>query len=154
MRHAYLIASKSKDPRTQIGAVIVQNNEIVSSGYNGFPRKVVDSADRYSDRDFKNAIVRHAEENACFNACRSGRGILNTTLYTQGFPCHRCLGAIVQCGLKEVVIHSQFGQLENAFWSKNFHYSKLQLEESGIFLRVFDKQLNLGILKEGKWLYV
>ena len=63
------IAQWSKDPRTKVGAVIVdEKKRVVSVGYNGFPRGVDDNPDRYEDRTAKLLFVAHAERNALDNA--------------------------------------------------------------------------------------
>ena len=69
---AKLIGSWSKDPSTQVGAVIVDNkNRIVSVGYNGFPRGVEDSEKRLCNRQEKYDIIVHAEVNAIAFANKS-----------------------------------------------------------------------------------
>ena len=69
------MATWSKDMSTQVGAIIVDRDQrIVSSGYNGFPRGVVDSIERYQDRDTKYRMVVHAEINAILFATRDLTG--------------------------------------------------------------------------------
>jgi len=64
---------KSKDKRTQIGAVIVgKGNEIVSTGYNSFPRNINDSIEERQVRPEKYYWFEHAERNAIYNAARIG----------------------------------------------------------------------------------
>ena len=59
------IARFSKDPSTQVGAVIVDGmNRLVSIGYNGFPRGVADDDERYNNRKTKLKLIVHAEANA------------------------------------------------------------------------------------------
>ncbi len=96
------VAQWSKDPSTQVGAVIVDDlRRIVSVGYNGFPRGVVDSAERYEDRKQKYALVVHAEANAILSPQQSVRGC---TLYATLHPCEECAKLVVQAGLTRVVI--------------------------------------------------
>ena len=62
------VATWSKDPNTQVGAVVVgSKGQILSQGYNGFPRGINDTSKRLNDRDTKLSLVVHAEMNAIFN---------------------------------------------------------------------------------------
>tara|TARA_R100001463_G_scaffold91898_3_gene146635 strand:- start:69 stop:503 length:435 start_codon:yes stop_codon:yes gene_type:complete len=128
---AKLVGSWSKDPSTQVGAVIVDDDKrIVSIGFNGFPKGVKDSQKRLVDRDEKYAIIVHAEANALMFANRSVEGC---TLYTWPFqPCSRCAGLIIQSGIKRVVsvIH------DDDRWKKNFSISRKLFDESGITLEL------------------
>jgi dCMP deaminase len=97
-----LVASlKSKDPSTQVGAVIVDNRtrKVVSAGYNGFPRNVDDNKIPQT-RPEKYFYVVHAELNAILHA---ERGLENCTLYVTSFPCAECMKAIVQTGIRKIV---------------------------------------------------
>lgn len=110
MLMADLIAQRSKDPSTQTGAVVVdENNVVLGLGYNGFPRNTDDDAfpwDReggYEKEEFlktKYPYVVHAEVNAIFNANKSVKG---GKMYCHLFPCNECAKAIVQNGIKELV---------------------------------------------------
>jgi len=108
MRIAKTIAERSKDPNTQAGAVIVNNdNVIVGVGYNGLPRGL-NNEDFPWDRegDFLNtkyAYVAHAEENAIFNANNSSK---NCKIYCTLFPCNDCAKSIIQVGIKEIIFES------------------------------------------------
>lgn len=103
---ATFIASWSKDPSTQVGAVIVnpETRHIISVGYNGFPRGIFDDPAILNDRPSKYALMVHAEENALLNAGQSVRGY---TLYCTLFPCmEKCVKQIIQAGLTRVVTYS------------------------------------------------
>jgi dCMP deaminase len=94
------IASWSKDPSTQVGAVITDAaHRILSVGYNGFPRGVPD--ENLDDRDHKYAQIVHAEMNAILFA---GVPLKGATLYVWPMPpCSRCAGPIIQSGIGRVV---------------------------------------------------
>ncbi len=64
MRTVYLVAQKSKDPRTKIGSVLVKDNIIISTGFNGFPIGVLDKQERYLNREQKLRYVSHSESNS------------------------------------------------------------------------------------------
>lgn len=100
---AQFVAEWSKDPSTKVGAVIVNDQrQVLSLGYNGFPRGVFDLESRYSDRDQKLKFVAHAERNALDNAFSDVRG---ATLYTTLCPCNECAKSIIQRGIRRVVAH-------------------------------------------------
>ena len=105
---AHLSALRSKDPNTQVGAAIVdENHRVVSVGYNGFPTGVSDDEFPWSREGgvltSKYAFVVHAELNAILNSQRSVRGC---TLYVSLFPCNECAKAIIQSGIKKIVYES------------------------------------------------
>ncbi|KAM7296140.1 deoxycytidylate deaminase [Ixodes scapularis] len=107
MSSAYLAAMRSKDPNTQVGCVIVnQENRIVGTGYNGMPNGISDDEMPWgktsnSPVDTKYPFVCHAEMNALFNRnCFDVRGC---TLYTTHFPCNECAKMVVQSGIGQVV---------------------------------------------------
>ena len=101
---ALLAANRSKDPNTQVGACIVdENNVIISTGYNGFPIGCSDDEFPWN-RDgeiTKYPFVVHAELNAILNA--SGKSMRGSKIYVALFPCNECAKAIIQAGIKEVV---------------------------------------------------
>jgi dCMP deaminase len=99
---AKIAATWSKDPRAQVGAVIVDSQgQVAGVGYNGFPKLVEDSAELLADVETKLEMVVHAEENAILGAGRRARG---GSIYVAGKPvCARCAGSIIQSGLARVV---------------------------------------------------
>ncbi len=101
---ALLAAKRSKDPNTQVGACIVNNdNIIISTGYNGLPYGCSDDVFPWvrEGADTKYAYVVHAELNAILNA--TGKNLRGTRIYVDLFPCNECAKAIIQSGIKEVV---------------------------------------------------
>ena len=103
---ALLAAERSKDPSTQVGACIVdENNRILSTGYNGFPRGCSDDIFPWNrneaDGETKYPFVVHAELNAILNT--RGKSLVGSRVYVGLFPCHECAKAIIQSGIKEVV---------------------------------------------------
>lgn len=98
---AKLVATWSKDPSSQVGAVIVdEHRRIVSTGYNGFAVGVNDLPERLNNRDVKYKIILHAEENAIMFARRDLTGC---SLYVTNLPpCAHCASLIVQSGIKNV----------------------------------------------------
>ena len=99
------ISTWSKDPSTQVGAVVIGNNgEVLSQGYNGFPRGIKDTAARLKDRERKYNLVVHAEMNAIYNAGLNGVSLKGSTLYVYGLPvCNECAKGIIQVGIDKVI---------------------------------------------------
>lgn len=101
-----LSGKRSKDPSTQVGACIVDDDKkIVATGYNGAPRGIDDEDFPWSrEGDFletKYAYVCHAELNAILNS--SKETLKNCTIYVALFPCNECAKSIIQSGIKKVV---------------------------------------------------
>jgi dCMP deaminase len=104
MSVAKLASMRSKDPNTQVGACIVgQDNVIISTGYNGFPKGCSDDEFPWAreGEDTKYPFVVHAELNSILNA--NGKDLRGSKLYVALFPCNECAKAIIQCGISEVV---------------------------------------------------
>lgn len=105
---AHLSAMRSKDPSTQVGAVIVsEDHRVTSIGYNGFPNGCSDDMfpwEREGEfQDTKYPYVVHAELNAILNSKYNVRGC---TIYVSLFPCNECAKAIIQSGIKRIVYES------------------------------------------------
>ena len=153
----YLVASKSKDPKTKIGAVLVKNRRIISTGYNGICRGVNDKLPERSERPEKYLWYEHGERNAIYAAARYGIDTMGTTMYTNGIPCADCARAIVQSGVSQVVVHKTYENLSaNAQKSKNRDQWKghneasvAMFEEVGIELDVFDGFLDVDAYFDG-----
>ena len=102
---AHLSAFRSKDPSTQVGAVIVDtDNRVVSIGYNGLPRGCSDDDYPWEREgeilETKYPFVVHAELNAILNSKNS---VKDCSIYVSLFPCNECAKALIQVGVKEVV---------------------------------------------------
>ena len=99
------ISTWSKDPSTQVGAVVIgQNGEVLSQGYNGFPRSIKDTSQRLKDREKKYNLVVHAEMNAIYNASLNGVSLKGSTLYVYGLPiCNECAKGVIQVGIDKVI---------------------------------------------------
>jgi dCMP deaminase len=129
---AELSSQRSKDPSTQVGAVIVnQKNRIVGIGYNGFPIGIDDDIYPWENEgEFLNTkypYVVHAEPNAILNSTVS---LDDATLYVTLFPCHECAKLIIQSGIKEIVYAENKYQEEASFKA-----SKRMLEDASVTLR-------------------
>lgn len=143
---AMLAAERSKDPSTQVGACIVdQDNKIVSTGYNGAPQGYDDDTCMCWERegDFlhtKYAYVCHAELNAILNSPHS---VKNCKIYVALFPCNECAKAIIQSGIKEIIyMDDKYANTDGVIVSKKM------LDTCGVAYRKYESrgkvlQLNL-----------
>lgn len=125
---ANLVSSWSKDPSTKVGAVIVNdNNQVLSTGYNGFPRGLDDSMEKYSDRPYKYAHVIHAEHNAILHC---GHSMKDATIYVTHQPCPHCAGIISSVGIKNVIfkksdIANKWGDSFDVFRQTNINVKEI-----------------------------
>jgi len=102
---ALLSAKRSKDPRTKVGACIVNTDKrIVGVGYNGMPYGCDDNEFPWGsdgdDLDTKYLYVVHAELNAILNATEN---LKSCSIYVALFPCNECCKAIIQSGIKKII---------------------------------------------------
>lgn len=134
----------SKDPSTRVGSVIVgPDKEILSAGFNGFPRGVLDTPERLADRATKLKLVVHAEMNALLAAARTGMRLKGCSLYLAatddtgkvwgGPPCTRCMVEIIQVGINEIVTYP----LKEGFskWHEDLAFARGLIDEVGIQYR-------------------
>ena len=119
MNIAFLAAKRSKDPKTQVGAALVDSeNKILSIGYNGAPIGMDDDLfpwDSIGEQtgnllEIKNTFVVHAEANAISNFSGNKSRLEGSTLYVTLFPCNECAKLIVQKKIKRVVYHKMYSK--------------------------------------------
>ena len=124
MSLAKLSAMRSKDPNTQVGACIVNEDGVVlSTGYNGAPKGYKDYKFPWKriggNLDTKYFFVVHAEKNAILNFSGNMRELVGSTLYVDLFPCNECAKAIIQVGISEVVyLSDKYADTESTIASK------------------------------------
>lgn len=132
---AKTVASWSKDPSTQTGAVIVRPDRTVASlGYNGFPRQSSDRLEDYANRDLKLSKIVHCEMNAILSAREPVRGY---TLYTWPFmSCDRCAVHVIQAGIKRVVAPEIPADKKDR-WAEIMARSEAYFQEAGVELVIY-----------------
>lgn len=154
MRHAYLMATKSKDKSSKIGAVMVRDGSIIAEGYNGLPRGVNDNKVYRDERPEKYFWYEHAERNTIYNCAKHGIATNGATLYFFATPCADCARAIIQSGIKEIVHHKQWDDVgfnkTDIRWKESTQRSLDLLNEGGVSIRWFDKKLGVKTLISGK----
>lgn len=133
---AALIGSWSKDPSTKVGAVLVKDKRIISTGYNGLPASIEDDPKILNDRREKYRYIIHAEENALLQCSAHGISSAGATLYVSPLPpCAGCMRLIIQSGIKRIVCskpsqeHIERWKNSLDFAKKLAYNSKVKLEE-------------------------
>ena len=140
---AELASMRSKDPSTQVGCCIVdEQNRILSTGYNGFPHGCNDDEFPWgrdeSAGETKYPFVVHAELNAILN--NRGKSLQGSRLYVGLFPCNECAKAIIQAGVSEVIYLS-----DKYATTPSTLASKRMLAAAGISLRQLTSKASLLI---------
>ena len=128
-----LVASKSPDPSTQCGCVIVgPDNEVRTTGYNGMPRGIESTPER-EERPEKYYWYEHAECNAIFNAARAGIAMKGCTAYVTGIPCPSCVRAFIQSGIIQVIVPlNGHNPDHNKGWKEKYECSWKMLRSANI----------------------
>ena len=142
---AHLSALRSKDPSTQVGAAIVNDqHKVVSIGYNGFPNGCSD--DEYpweregAVNETKYPFVVHAELNAILNIKNDLRGC---SIYVSLFPCNECAKAIIQSGISRIVYESdKYADTDATIASKRM------LRAAGVELYQLPYRIQMQVQKE------
>lgn len=147
MSFVFMAASKSKDRSTKVGAIIVKDNEIVTTGYNGFPRKCNDNIEERHNRPLKYLWMTHSETNSLYAAARQGKSTLGCKMYTAGLPCAGCACGIIQAGIIEIIVHNKWNKRfqQKPQWIESLKVSKEMLTEAGVQCRIYDGLINSEI---------
>lgn len=131
MAMARIVAESSKCVSLKVGALIVRDGRIISTGYNGTPQGWKNCCDVHRERGFEHTewslkFEIHAEMNAIVFAARNGVSIADTTMYTTIEPCFSCVKVLVQSGIKRVIYDGGYyreGEI-------NLQVEKLEFAES------------------------
>lgn len=148
MRQIEVIRSKSKDPSTQVGALIVSdNNRIRTAGFNGFPSRIEDLPERLHNREVKYSLIIHAEMNAILQAAEEGIQVKDCRMYCTLLPCNQCAIAITQVGIKEVITPAP--KLDPSYdrWEESFRQTLEIFREAGVTVR-FVKQEKIMFVED------
>lgn len=142
---AQYIGTRSKDPSTQVGAVVVGNGYILTTGCNGLPRGAVDTVPFRNTRPEKYFWYEHAERNAVYQAARLGVSLKGATLYTVATPslgmgvCCDCARAAIQAGIVRIVVQES-DPVPGGKWEEDIRRSGEMLAECGVRLDLVDME--------------
>ena len=125
------ISTWSKDPSSQVGAVIVRPDRTIASiGFNGFPRGVEDSPERIANRDTKLLYTIHAEMNAILSAKEP---LKDYSLFVWPFqPCAHCAASIIQAGIKDVYCPYNAHLDSYERWAESFQAALQMFDEAEV----------------------
>lgn len=107
---AKIVAKRSKDPHTKVGAVLVKDNHILGIGYNGEPRNFKYNFDWHSSEKYDYVI--HAEMNAIANACSIGANVVDADIYLTLSPCHNCMKLLIQHQIRNVYYLTEYSDFD------------------------------------------
>lgn len=121
-------ALKSKDT-TKVGAVLVRDNAVLCTAFNGPPRGVKDSKDRFV-RPRKYLFAAHAEMNLVSTAAREGIRIAGCSVYVTHTPCSMCARILIQAGVRRIV----FGNGKTSMPQEEYDAAQAMFDEACVQL--------------------
>jgi dCMP deaminase len=142
MKIAHAVSERSNCIRRRVGALIVVDKSIISTGYNGSPMGVTNCSDGGCSRcasdappgaGYDTCICVHAEQNAFLLAARHGNATRGGILYTTLRPCFGCVKEAIQAGIREIVFDEPYAyraELEAAY--------EALISDSGLLFRPYD----------------
>lgn len=140
-----LTASRlSKDPSTKVGAVVVKNGKVVSTGFNGFPQGFPDDPNLLNDRDQKIKLTEHAERNALNQAAANTGNLAGSEIYVTHCPCMDCAKGIINSGIKKVKYLS-YPKFEERW---NFPETKKVFDACGVEVVPYSPEFTVEVIKE------
>jgi dCMP deaminase len=142
MSMVYLIAMKSKDMRTHIGALVIgPDKEIKSTGYNSFVRRLKDNIPERQEKPEKYYWFEHAERNAIYNATLIGTSLKGGIMYTNAIPCMDCARGIVQSGILEVIVDKMWNEGASPEDLEHSQRTIQMFKETGVKMRYWEGEL-------------
>jgi dCMP deaminase len=116
MEIAHLVKSRATCPRRSVGAVIVRDKRIISTGYNGAPRGLPHCPTLGPTHDWPDGCLRaghciralHAEQNALLQAAMIGTACEGSTIYVTCQPCNNCAKMIINAGIVRVIYEGDY----------------------------------------------
>ena len=137
---AHVVSKRGNCSRRKVAAIIVHDQRIISTGYNGTPRGIKNcfeggcprcESDAPSGESLGECICAHAEENAIVQAAYHGISVRNSTLYCTLSPCLMCAKMIINAGIKEVIYETEYHFTDQA---------RLLFATAGIHCRQFIRE--------------
>lgn len=116
MQIAQLVATRATCPRRSVGAVIVKDRHILSTGYNGAPSGLPHCPEQGPTHEWPTGCLRaghciralHAEQNAIIQAAKLGVPLAGATIYVTCQPCNMCAKMIVNAGIEQVIYEGDY----------------------------------------------
>ena len=136
MEMATLVSTRSTCIRRKVGAVIVKDKRVLSTGYNGSPKGTRHCEDLGCIREqlhvpsgTRHELCRgvHAEQNAVVQAAYFGVSVDGASIYTTTFPCSMCSKILINAGIKEIIYNDGYPD----------ELSRSLLDETNIIVREY-----------------
>lgn len=125
-----LVSTRSTCPRLQVGAILVCDRMIISTGYNGAPKKIDDcyqAGCRLEDNHCTRTV--HAEVNSVIQAAYHGISTKGSTLYTRYYPCEHCAKVLINAGVERVVYTEVYQNIDRDFATDLFKQAGIKVEQ-------------------------
>lgn len=145
MKITELVSTRATCLRRKVGAIIVRDRRILTTGYNGPPENIVHCEDRGgcmrdelkipSGQRMELSRAIHAEQNAIIQAAKMGISIQDSTLYVTTHPCFTCAKMLINAGVKEIIYKDGYPD----------EFAKEILKEAGVKVIKFEE-----LIKEEK----
>lgn len=134
------VKTRSKDKNTQIGVVIVgEDNQIISTGYNSFPRGIDDNLEERQERPEKYYWFAHAETNAIINCALTGVSTKGARMYMScSCPCTDCARNIINAGIKEIWCKNGNTTSNKEKWDEHAKRSIIMFKEAGVKINWYE----------------
>lgn len=116
MQIAHLVKTRATCPRRQVGAVVVRDRHILTTGYNGAPKGLPHCPEGGAENDWPVGCMRaghcirslHAEQNALLQAAMLGIACQGATMYVTCQPCNTCAKMIINAGISRVIYEGDY----------------------------------------------
>jgi dCMP deaminase len=139
MRMAELVASRSTCLRRKVGAVVVKEKRVLTTGYNGAPRglrhceevgcvRLMNNVESGTRHELCRGV--HAEQNAVIQAAYFGVSIKDASIYTTNFPCVLCTKILLNAGISEIIYRDEYED----------ELSKSILQETDVLIRQYGQK--------------
>jgi len=133
LRFAILASSRSTCHRRQHGAVITKDNQILATGYNASPSKLMhckgiclrEAHNIPSGTRYELCRSIHAEENAILQCAKHGISCQDSVMYITGYPCIMCARSIINCGIRKIIL--LHADLKDNFAEKTLRSSEVEV---------------------------
>ena len=125
----------SKCVSKQVGAVIVKDGRILSTGYNGTPAGYINCSEHWKDEytkdhhEWSKTYEIHAEMNAIIWAARKGISIEGATIYVTLEPCSECSKNLIASGIKRIVYEKAYEHTNSEIISKFLEDNGVKIEQ-------------------------
>ena len=137
---ALLVSLRSGCERMAVGAVIVADNRIIATGYNGPAKGLSCKIGQCNPQETCTHAI-HAEANAIYFSAKMGIPLKDTIIYCTHSPCKKCAEAIIQAGIVRVYYLKEYRSIEGSELLKAANIDCIQIEEPKVKIIANEEQL-------------